>query len=182
MIKRWTFLIIIFVFTLVACGTNIEQDEVQGNELITSETEAGDYLLRLISEKEVYEQAEEVVLKAKLKYIGEEEEKTIYHAMSPFWFDIVETTRGIEIPYVMNQPLLETTLERDVWFKETYKKSGSYSEEDENREFIEAFLEGESFPPGEYEIELRTDFFTEDENGEEKNHNYSATLMIQVKK
>ncbi|WP_096188070.1 hypothetical protein [Evansella halocellulosilytica] len=178
---RWSIPTGMILFLAVACGTEDELDEVHGSEPVISETEAGDFILRLVSTQEVYDSDEEIDLTAKLKYIGDQDEITITHAMSPFWFEIVETTRGVEIPHAMEMPQLETTLERDKWYEELYEKNGGYIEEDEDSEFIAAFLEGNAFPSGEYEIELRTDFNTVENGEDEEQHNYTTSLMIQVK-
>ncbi|MDQ0257247.1 uncharacterized protein YcfL [Evansella vedderi] len=183
--KLFILVTLISLFLLFGCGTGQEvlTDESEVVlEPIVSETEAGDYVIRLISEKSEYAADEPVKITAKLKYVGEKEEVKIYHAYSPFWFDIRETTRGIDIPYVMPLPLLETTLKRDEWFVQEYTKVGSYAEGDDSPEveFMKRFLEGEAFPPGEYEIELRTDFYTGSIDEKEEEHNYTTSILIQV--
>ncbi|MCD8510654.1 MAG: hypothetical protein LRY73_12810 [Bacillus sp. (in: Bacteria)] len=174
---------------LLGCSQGIQDETGSGGVVgaaatgtsLVSETEAGDFVVRLISKKAIYEAEEPVELTAKLKYSGEEDKLSIFHGASPFWFHIRETTRGIDIPYIMNLPLKETKLKRDQWLEVNYRKTGSYSEEDEHAQFMKEFLEGDTFPPGVYEIELRADFYTGNFNVKEQKYNISTALIIEVR-
>lgn len=184
--RNWIPVLLLLFFIVAGCGNN--EDALDDGTInaqasippIVSETETEDYVVRFISEKAVYYEDEPVDLTAKLKYRGEEDEVTIFHGASPFWFEIRETTRGIDIPYVMTMQLLNTKLEQGEWYEEKYIKAGSFTEEDEHATFLKEFLSGETFPPGEYEIELRTDFYTGTSDVKEKEHHYTTSLIIQV--
>lgn len=52
-----------------------------------------DFIYRLFTEKGTYQKREDVKLYAELEYIGELDSITIYHAASPFYFDITEKIR-----------------------------------------------------------------------------------------
>lgn len=172
-------LLTILTISLAACA-NDENNEVEANnQTVISETEAGDFILRLVSEKAVYEAGEEVTIVGKLKYIGEEEELTISHAESPFWFEFVEVTRGIEIPFSMLEIERETALVQNQWHEKEYQKQTMYNEEDNEADFLNVFMNEEGFPPGEYEVELRSEFIVK--NGESKEeHSYMSSIVIEV--
>lgn len=146
---------------------------------VVAETEEGDFALQLVSEKKAYKANEDVSLHAQLKYVGNKSEEMIYHAASPFWFTITEITKGITIPYAMDEPLILTTLKRGEWYAEEYKKAGGYSEIDpsETKSFIRSFLKEEGFPTGEYRIELEAKFFTEYQ--EQKQH-HALTVSLEI--
>ncbi|WP_309122060.1 hypothetical protein [Paenibacillus sp.] len=125
-----------------------------------AETKEGDFVYRLVSEQGTYDDGKDVRLYAELIFTGPEESVTIYHAASPFYFPIRETTRGYDIGFMMNQPLLHTELRRHVPLRETYVKSGGFSEQDEREyvEFMKRFWK-EGFPEGEYVANGYADFF-----------------------
>jgi hypothetical protein len=127
----------------------------------------GDFIYRLVSEKSVYEEDEPLAIHAELEYIGEDDQVDIYHAASPFYFPISEITRGYEIGYVMDQPLIRTTLVKGVPLRESYTGSGWYSEQDppEYLEFIKQVMEGR-FPEGKYTVNGYAGFYVEDGDGD----------------
>ncbi|RBW68845.1 hypothetical protein DS031_14890 [Bacillus taeanensis] len=142
-------------------------------ERVKAEVTEGDFVYRLVSEKEIYQDSEDVKLYAELEYVGDQEEIKIYHAASPFYFPIVEKTRNYNIEYAMNEPLLTTTLEKGKPFREEYRGGGAYGSQDEQDyvEFMKDFMEN-GFPVGEYTVNGFADFFIEanehDKKAEEK--------------
>jgi len=150
---------------------------------VVSEVRGDEFIYRLISEKAIYEAGEEVKLFAELEYSGADEEITIYHAASPFYFIIYEQNRGFGIPYVMDQPLIPTTLKRGEPLIEQYTINGGFSEHDEKAyvEFIKQLL-NQGFPDGQYTVNGRADFYITNENGEkEKDYELNAGIDFQVK-
>ena len=57
---------------------------------------------------------------AELTYVGELDSIDIYHAASPFYFPLEERTRGIEVDYAMDEPLIVTTLEKGEPLRQKY--------------------------------------------------------------
>ena len=167
---------------------NQEEPVVHTNDIssnpygIESKESVDDFHMYLASEKEVYEQNEDVVMIAELTYKGEHQKIDIFHAASPFIFNIKEETRGINIDYVMNQPLLQTTLEKDVPLQEKYEKTGGYSDQDDKEyvAFMKEFLTGKTFPKGKYAVEGVASFYIE-EDGEEKTYNIKTIIRFEVK-
>lgn len=181
-------ILFLLVILLSACN-NFENDqnlndsdnpEISKTHKVISETDVGEFVLRLVSEKMFYQPGEEIHVKGKLKYIGEKDELEIAHSQSPFFFDMIEVNRGVEIPYLINDSGKTTILQTNDWFEETYVKKVAFSESDEDADFLKVFADEDGFPVGEYEIELRTDFHTSQE-GESKQHNYTTSIVIVVK-
>ncbi len=176
---------VLVIASIVGCTSAEDVEETaEAAKPLVAETQTGDFLLRLVSIKENYEEGEDVEITAKLKYIGDQEEVRILHSSSPFWYRIQEVTRGIEIPYFMEDPSLETTLKRDVWYEEKYLKTGGYrdGEDEESKEFVQSFVESDDFPEGEYEIELNSDFYLVNEDGEDQKQHVSTGIIITVER
>lgn len=174
-------IVLLFTFIFIACsheGNNTE--EALEEDQIVSETDAGDFILRLVSEQAVYETGEKITITGKLKYVGDEEELKILHAESPFMFDIVEVTRGTEIPFHMTYISRDTTLKHGQWYQEEYEKQTLYNADDNQAEFMNSFMKEEGFPAGEYEVEVRSEFMV---NGGEtsEDHSYTTSILVVVR-
>lgn len=179
-------MILVLAVFLAGCGTgndqgngdtNLQQYEVQQ---IRDEETQGDFVYRLYTEKEEYAVGEQVKIYAELEYVGDQDEITIYHAASPFYFPMIEKTRNIEIPFPMEEPLLHTTLKKGEPLKEEYNRAGGYGSQDEKEyvEFMKKFLE-EGFLPGYYVLSGYADFFVETENeGEKVKEDYRIKAQI----
>ncbi|MEK3732156.1 hypothetical protein MKX64_06845 [Paenibacillus sp. FSL M8-0334] len=126
-----------------------------------SERVEGDFVYRLVSEQGEYAAGEQVQLYAELEYTGEEDEITISHAASPFWFPIRELTREYDISYGMNEPLLHTTLKKGEPLREYYKGAYGYNGEDSDayKQFIKSLDNG--FPEGRYVVYGSADFLVQ---------------------
>lgn len=181
-------ILFLLVILLSACNNfeneqnliNSDNQEISETDKVISETDVGEFVLRLVSEKMFYQPGEEVHVIGKLKYIGEKDELEIAHSQSPFVFDMIEINRGVEIPYIINDIGKTTILKPNDWFEETYDKKVAFHESDEDADFLQVFVDKDGFPVGEYEIELRTDFHTSQE-GESEQHNYTTSIVIVVK-
>jgi hypothetical protein len=149
-----------------------------------AEVKEGDFAYRLVTEKAEYTENEPVKIYAELEYTGDQEEIEIYHAASPFYFPMVETSRNYEIGYAMEQPLLRTKLIKGEPLREEYRGSGGYSEEDA-REYIDFMKKiiHHDFPEGNYVVLGHADFYIlgDEEAEKEINYNIKAEVVFTVK-
>jgi len=172
------YLVAFAILTLAACGTTGNVNPVNKTStdgpLPPAEVEVreGDFVFKLYSEKDIYENGDIAVF-AELTYVGDEDSVEIYHAASPFYFPIEERTRGLEFPYGMDQPLIMTTLNKGEPFREEYGFSGGYSDNDtkEYVEFAQKLME-KRFPEGEYIIHGSADFYIENPEDIENQQDY----------
>lgn len=173
-------LTLLSVFLLTGCGNSGEK-EVENTTVPSKEATDGDFVYRIISEKDVYKEDEPVKLYAELEYVGDKDSISIFHAASPFYFEITEKTRNFKIPYPMNTPLIETTLEKGKPLRVQYSKSGGYSNQDEKEyvKFMKEFLTGDRFPVGNYEVFGNADFYIE-ENEAEQDFTIKAKIEFKV--
>lgn len=152
-----------------------------------AEVKQGDFVLQLVSGQESYAPGESVELKLRLKYTGSQEKVSIGHAASPFFFLITELTREVGLGYFMNQPLIYREMKRDEWLEEAYVKSAWYDESSPHKAFIQAFLEGESFPEGRYRITGLARFTLYDgktDSGKDKETDYdmrTEPIVVEVR-
>lgn len=149
----------------------------------TSEVNEGDFVYRLVSEQPEYAAGEEVRMYAELIYQGDQEEITIAHSASPFYFPMTEKTRSYDIHYAMNEPLLHTTLKAEVPLREDYRGSGGYSSTDpeEYKSFIND-ITNNHFPHGYYVVHGSAQFFVENETGDPTDYHIEAEIDFKVNK
>ncbi len=149
-----------------------------------AEMKEGDFVYRLVSESERYGQGEKPKIYAELEYVGEQDEITIGHAASPFYFPMKELTRNYSIDYMMNEPYITTTLKKGEPLREDYTGSGGYSEQDtkDYQNFIRSLKDG--FPEGRYVVYGSADFVihpAEGETGEEpEKYKIQAEIEFEV--
>lgn len=172
---RKLFTVLLLSLILTACGTTstgsspTPSPSEEPVKEVRAEVTEGDFIYRLVSEKNVYKEGEPWEFYAELEYVGELEAVMIGHAASPFYFDMKETTRGYQIDYFMNEPYIVTTLKRNEPYREKGHVGGGYSEQDSNEyvEFIKSLMNDE-YPHGHYVVNGATDFFLHDESVSEK--------------
>ncbi|KOS62511.1 hypothetical protein FJQ98_04795 [Lysinibacillus agricola] len=147
----------------------------------TATTQQGDFLYELSISKPTFTEGESISITAKLTYVGQAQNVTIYHGGSPFLFNLQETTRNFEIPSGMDTPLITRTLERNVPYEEVYTSGGLYDEFSEPKlvEFMKQTMNGH-FPKGHYIVNGSTDFYTEDPNEQKTEYKPSATIEFKV--
>lgn len=160
-------MILSFVFiSIILFGCQQSNDKKLDNEVSNTdnlETQAevteGDFTYRLVTEKAEYSENEPIKIYAELEYTGDKGEIEIFHAASPFYFPMVETTRNYEIEYGMNEPLISTTLVKGEPLREEYGGSGGYSSEDKKKykDFMKRVMNKE-FPAGHYVVNGIADF------------------------
>ena len=151
------------ILILAACGTTNEDLDDKSYSVYPheAEAEADDFVYRLTTEKDVYDEFSDTAIFAELTYVGEKESIDIYHAASPFYFYLEERTRDYDIDYAMEDPLLTTTLKKGEPLREKYTFAGGYSDTDNKAyiEFIETIV-NEGFPEGNYIINGSAQFST----------------------
>ena len=174
---------------LSSCTSELESDnsatKLDDYEVLKTKDEVteGDFIYRLVTEKAEFLDNESVRIYAELEYIGDNEEITIYHAASPFYFPMVEKTRDFSIGYPMNEPLLSTKLIKGKPLREEYKRSGGYSSQDEKEyvNFMKSFLDN-GFPTGYYIVNGFADFYIQsNENNKKEEFNIKAQIDFRVK-
>lgn len=194
--KHWTVISLLLLLSCAlimgACGEtkqspNADRSQAPASQMDDAETSAeevkdGDFVYRLVAETAENHVADSVKLYAELEYVGDQDEVTITHAMSPFYFPMKETTRGYDIPYMMEEPLITTILKKGEPLRKQYTRSGGYSEDQDPKDYIafmKAFME-KGFLPGRYEVTGFADFnLLVDEKPEP--HKLSATVAFTVK-
>jgi len=180
---------IMLTLLLSSCTYELESDnevtKLDNYEVIKTMDEVieGDFIYRLVTEKGEYLDNESVNIYAELEYIGDNEEITIYHAASPFFFPMVEKIRDYSIDYPMDEPLISTKLIKGKPLREEYKRSGGYSSQDEKEyvNFMKSFLDND-FPTGYYVVNGFADFYVQsNENGNKEKYNIKAQIDFKVK-
>ena len=133
---RKFFYLLVLVFVMTACGTGAipnSGNQAKSDEPLPSaeaEVKEGDFVYRLFTEKDVYNTFGGTAIFAELTYVGELDSIDIYHASSPFYFPLEERTRGINVDYPMDEPLIMTTLEKGEPLRQRYGFAGGYSDND----------------------------------------------------
>ncbi|WP_209121101.1 hypothetical protein [Alkalihalobacillus sp. BA299] len=178
---------IILPIFLASCGSEQENnnltaelDEFKVLNTTVEETE-GDFIYRIVTEKEEYRKNETVNIYSELEYIGDKEEVTIFHAASPFNFPMFEKTRGFEIGYPMEEPLIRTTLKKGQPIREEYRRSGGYGSQDESDyvDFMKSFIK-DGFLPGYYVVNGYVDFYVENNDNSRKDYMIKGKIDFKV--
>jgi hypothetical protein len=178
----------IIIFLNVGCSSSMPNDNIEQekNEVapIIDEVVQDDFIFRLVSEKEQYNEGEEVKLYGEIEYIGNKEEVTIRHSSSAILFPMKEEIRGYEIGGFVNTIGLSTTLKKGESYREDYTKSGGYSlsqDPEDYVNFIKDFLNRKDFPPGHYVVNGFTDFSVNSGENGEKRERFNIKAKIEFK-
>ncbi|MBU9713210.1 hypothetical protein [Evansella tamaricis] len=133
------------------------------NPMGESRTEARteDFLLSLETKKETYESGEPIDIWTTVKYEGRKPYQKIYHGGSIFYLAIHGVDHEFEQVFGMRQPLLSTTLYRNVTKIQTFEA-----------------LQELKLPPGNYRIEALSDFSKTDDTG--NNIQIPLELIIKI--
>src|SRR5699024_9824496 len=187
MMKLYSRLLIGLVsLLLLACTSSSEEIDVKQFQVENHETEVseGDFIFRLISEKEQYTQDEPVNLYGEIVYVGDKEEVDIVHSSSAIVFNIFEEARQYELGDGVADIGITTTLERNVPYRETYEKNIGYDSESPKDyiKFVEDFIGQNGVPIGYYKVKGMTDFaiFEDGEHEEAKHYNIKASIDFKV--
>ncbi|HLQ98570.1 MAG TPA: hypothetical protein VK135_07775 [Candidatus Dormibacteraeota bacterium] len=150
--------IALFIF-IAGCQSsdNVGNDELAEYEVLqtSDETTHGDFVFRLKSEKEEYNQGEEVKLYGVIEYIGDQGEVTINHSSSAVLFTFEEKVRGYTIPDFVQEIGMESTLNKSTPYRTKYQKSGGHYSDQGSEDyvsFLQDFWDREDFPPGYYVV------------------------------
>lgn len=156
----------------------LPKSESLGNKAEASE---GDFIYRLVSEKDHYDEGEDVKIYAELEYIGKEDEVEITHGSSPFLFPMTETTRDYEIAYAVNLPGNSTILKKGEPMRQEYRGGGGYAEQ--NKEEYKVFMKQvmkQDFPSGHYIVNGYADFHLADKAKDEEKYTIEAQIEFYV--
>lgn len=182
----------IVMLFITGCGEkrneNASRPEPAADQVVRpsrAEAAEGDFVYRLVSESESYKTGEKPKVYAELEYVGEQDEITIGHAASPFYFPMKELTRNYNISYMMNEPYITTTLKKGEPLREDYGISGGFSEADDKdyKDFVVSLKEG--FPEGTYVVYGSADFVIHPADGasgdqEPEKFKIQAEIQFQV--
>ncbi|QGQ98953.1 hypothetical protein EHS13_30780 [Paenibacillus psychroresistens] len=137
-----------------------------------AEVKQGDFIYRLISDKEEYKGNEPVKLYATIEYIGERKEITLFHGFTPLGFQLLEKTRNYKIDQAMPAILKSAVYKKGVPVRTDYTKSGGYGETDTKAytNFIKE-LWSDGLPTGYYVVDGSAQFYTESPVGAEPDKN-----------
>lgn len=129
-----------------------------------SEVIEGDFIYRLVSEKDHFDEGEDVKIYAELEYLGQEDEVEISHGSSPFLFPMTETTRDYDIEYAVTMEGKHTVLKKGEPLRQESNGGGSYSDHDkeEYKEFMKKVMKS-NYPSGHYVVNGYANFYVEDD-------------------
>ncbi|AWP29646.1 hypothetical protein AWU65_13620 [Paenibacillus glucanolyticus] len=185
--RRYLCLGFILMFILTGCAEQEMSGAAQSNLSLNkadrdshAEVPDGDFVYRLVSEKEHYEPNEKVQVYGELEYVGEEAEITIGHAASAFYFPMKELIRDYNISYAMNEPYITTTLKKGEPLREYYSGGGGYNGGDDKqfKAFIHSLRNG--FPEGEYVVYGSADFMIDSKAQRDSNREEPKRYKIQA--
>lgn len=150
--------IVLMAFGLLGCQKTEqveEKPELPIPESLSNKAEAieGDFIYRLVTEKNDYDEGEDVRIYAELEYIGKENEIEITHGSSPFLFPMTETTRNYEIEYAVNLQGVSTILKKGAPMRQEIRGGGGYSDHD--KEEYKVFMKNvmkQDYPSGHYVV------------------------------
>lgn len=183
-------LTVMFVFLVSSCSVNeetkkkesvLDKYNVMNNQ---SEVKVKDFIYRIVSEKQEYQNSESVKIYAELEYVGNEEKVTIYHSASPFHFNLLEKSRNYEIGYRMDEPLVKTTIVKGKPLREEYiVGSGGYSGDDSKEyvDFMKKIMNTGQLPYGYYILNGKADFYVETVKNIKTEYNISSPIDFKVK-
>jgi hypothetical protein len=184
-LMRFCLLLFGVIFVLSGCNSTENKPRSNSNTVLESKQEIreGDFVYRLFTEKEQYDEDGSVKITAELEYVGDKEKIEIFHAASPFSFPMFEKTRNYHIDYPMNEPLLSTIIVKGTPLRKEYTGgAGGYSMEDD-KEFVNFMkkIMDEKFPTGEYEVNGVASFFVKTDTVEnQKSYMLKAQIGFRV--
>jgi hypothetical protein len=182
---------IILFFFITGCSSieKIDHKELEKIEVKnTRDKITEDYFtFRLVSEKDIYQAGEEVILYGEILYKGTEEEIVIHHSASAISFYVREELRGYDLEYAVSEIGASSNLRRlGKPYRSHYKKSSvqlipfDNPSEDEGQ-FVEEVKNSKSFPPGYYTVKGIADFHVEiTEDGENGSYKMEAAIDFKV--
>lgn len=137
--------------------------------------------LELYSDKTAYNTTDKIKIWATLKYIGPDDQITIWHG-DPYISFYISDGKDFDIGGIVHTVLRSTKLDKDKLYQFEYSKNGGYSADDPKADFWKEFYAEKDLylPEGEYTVKVCTAFsLTEDVVKSE--YNQSDELKITVK-
>lgn len=109
--------------------------------------------LNLYSDKSTYKTTDKIKIWATLKYIGSENQITIWHG-NPYISFTITDGKNFNTGGIFDDILTSTTLEKDKLYKFDYVKSGGYSADDVDADYWGNFYKEKDLylPKGDYII------------------------------
>lgn len=164
-------LLLLFI-SLFACSQQNENAGKDKERII--EKEAGDFVLKFVSEKDAYAPHEESAIYVQVKYIGPENAKVIEHGgFSPVKFEVNERNRHITLPYIEPMILGQTSFKREQWYTFPFEKSGEVKED----KFYQEYFQKKGFPKGHYTIRAVFTFMSDEKD---KYHISDGSVSIDI--
>lgn len=153
---------VMLLISLSGCAESSKENKSE------KQTDNSDFIVELDISKKNYSINEDIVIIAKLKYVGNLNKITIYHAMSPFSFTIQEKEQSIFVPSITLPIIKETTLIKDEWYEETFNignttyidGKSAIIQKDLKKALTKDNFEYGYLPKGNYSISLTTEFYT----------------------
>ncbi|WP_133297966.1 hypothetical protein [Paenibacillus paeoniae] len=136
------------VLLLASCSGPLEAVNETDNK---SPVQESDFIHRLYLEKKDYREGDQVTFISELEYVGDRESVTINHGMTPFSYAIRESSGKYLYMYIMDQPLIYTTLYPGQPYVEKYSSGWAYTEEGEGEELKYTPVDV-PFPAGDYTV------------------------------
>jgi len=158
-------------------GTTTESDAYYEAESSTEAREIGavchasGFEMKLFSDKQVYQNTDEIKIYATLEYVGEGETVTIWHGLPYMVFSITDG-KDFNSSGAVATILKPTTLNKGEVYHFDYEKSGGYGEDDPDADFWRSFYAQKELylPEGNYTVSVDGAFslsgYTVSESGE----------------
>ena len=168
-------LILTTLITLGLFGCQQKEQVIEKPESLTlenpsnkAEVSEDNFIYRLVTVKDHYEEGESVKIYAELEYIGKEDEVEINHGTSPFFFPMTETTRNYEIEYAVTLPGKSAILKKSEPMRQESSGGGGYSDHDneEYKDFMKLVMK-QNYPNGHYIVDGYANFTLGDEDESE---------------
>ncbi|MFF2886429.1 hypothetical protein [Paenibacillus sp. NPDC057967] len=140
--------LLMMAMLLASCGGELQ---AMNKKTSAEPVQASDFVHRLYLERDDYREGDQVTFISELEYVGDRESVTINHAMTPFYYAIRDSSGTYSFPYMMDQPLIYTTLYPGKPHVEKYSNGWAYLINDSNEILIENPADV-PFPAGNYTV------------------------------
>jgi len=146
-------IVVVMALLLASCSKEIQ---AMNKKESIKPVQASDFVHRLYLERDDYREGDQVTFISELEYVGDRKSVTINHAMSPFSYAIRELSGEYSFVFVIDQPLIYTTLYPGKPHVEKYSNGQAYLKDDPNE--IIGKATDVPFPAGEYTVVGFADF------------------------
>jgi hypothetical protein len=183
---------IILCLTFTSCSkTNTNKSSINSTTVINKVSSTGESIenvqdynklfeLNLYSDKQEYKITDKIKIWATLKYIGNNGQIRIWHALPYISFSITDG-KTFKTGDLFNTVLTSTVLVKGKLYKFNYAKSGGYSADDPNADFWKKFYQEKNLylPKGEYTVKVGG-AFSIFEDTEKSNSNLVKEIKIKI--